>query len=298
MSSLLLREINKIQYEYNPEPKRGSVTISCCMWKRDENDWITKSTYRRMRDKKQCGKLPRCNGRMRLYLLPAAELQQVRVHDCTGDFPSMASVAMATGIDVVGDATVIDNGDDGGGKLVVGDADTATVIDNAGDDKMLTRLMRKRRAATRVSEAVDVGNDTATWSTGNISKIKKISAVVGGESLSIIVDKEFVQKDKPKSFQIKDFLAHNPGLRKEIVDFFDALFMNGFQEPWSIGPKLIVSLDAPYWTHHQASVDREGYIRLNFSIDDDTLKTNNPKTVFRFSYGTGSGLTTHGIAKK
>ena len=298
MSSLLLREINKIQYEYNPEPKRGSVTISCCMWKRDENDWITKSTYRRMRDKKQCGKLPRCNGRMRLYLLPAAELQQVRVHDCTGDFPSMASVAMATGIDVVGDATVIDNGDDGGGKLVVGDADTATVIDNAGDDKMLTRSMRKRRASTRVSKAVDVGNDTATWSTGNISKIKKISAVVGGESLSIIVDKEFVQKDKPKSFQIKDFLAHNPGLRKEIVDFFDALFMNGFQEPWSIGPKLIVSLDAPYWTHHQASVDREGYIRLNFSIDDDTLKTNNPKTVFRFSYGTGSGLTTHGIAKK
>ena len=102
----------------------------------------------------------------------------------------------------------------------------------------------------------------------------------------------------PKSSLFRTFLVCNPDLQKEIANFFDELFLNGFQEPWSIGQKIIVSLDAPYWRHHQASVDRIGYIRQNFSIEFDSISTHNEKTVFRFSYGTGCGLTTHGIAKK
>ena len=100
-----------------------------------------------------------------------------------------------------------------------------------------------------------------------------------------------------KSFIFPDFLKSSPGLDKEIVKFFDGLYSKGFQRPGSCGQKTVVAIEAPYSTNPQATVDRQGYMRQNFSTDNETKQTNNEATVFRHSYGTGSGLITHGIPK-
>ena len=97
------------------------------------------------------------------------------------------------------------------------------------------------------------------------------------------------------SFVFTHFLERNSGLDEKIIEFFDELYLNEFREPWTGGRGICVSLDSPYNKNHQVNIHRPTYLRQNFSREHPSLETGDENTVFRSTYGTGSGLSTHGI---
>jgi hypothetical protein len=96
---------------------------------------------------------------------------------------------------------------------------------------------------------------------------------------------------------VEDFLGQHKYLNKESAEFLDDLFLSDFREPWKPGKGFCVSSDAAYNMHHQMNFHRPAYIRQNYSRTDTSQKTGNSNTVYRWTYGTGCGLTTHGIPK-
>ena len=96
--TLLQCDIDHVRYIYNPVPKKGGITISCNMWKYN-NDWIPYCEYRRLRKNKMCGILHRCYGGMKFFI-QSRELTVLAHHECTDAIPLIASVATALNIDI------------------------------------------------------------------------------------------------------------------------------------------------------------------------------------------------------
>jgi hypothetical protein len=168
---MVLREIEGIPYRYNPEAKnkKGCVTISCCMWKLDDDAWITANMYRSLRwDKMQCGKLPRCRGRMKFFLprpFGAAELVKEIDHDCSGNFPSMTSVARLLGLDIAcRDDAFVKTRDNDDATMNPNDKDIATIGTEGGDEMVIGDDVSTDDAKL-VADGVDEmtgGNDTSS----------------------------------------------------------------------------------------------------------------------------------------
>ena len=93
------------------------------------------------------------------------------------------------------------------------------------------------------------------------------------------------------------FLEQNQWLNSKIIEFLDELYLSEFREPWTPGPGICGSVDAPYNTNHQMNIHRHSYLLQNYSREDTTIITAGDTTVYRWTYGTGSGLITHGIPK-
>jgi hypothetical protein len=96
---------------------------------------------------------------------------------------------------------------------------------------------------------------------------------------------------------VEDFLGQHEYLNKESAEFLDDLFLSDFREPWTPGKGFCASTDAAYNMHHQINFHRPAYLRQNYSRTDSSQNTGNSNTVYRWTYGTGCGLTTHGIPK-
>ena len=95
----------------------------------------------------------------------------------------------------------------------------------------------------------------------------------------------------------EDFLKQNQWLNNKIITFLDELYLSEFREPWTPGPGLCGSVDKPYNKNLQLNFHRPAYLRQNFSRTHLTEKTGDNSTVYRWTYGTGCGLATHGIPK-
>ena len=100
------------------------------------------------------------------------------------------------------------------------------------------------------------------------------------------------------SFVFTQFLERNSGLNEQIIKFLDELYLNEFREPWTPGGGICASIDSAYNKNHQANVHRPTYLRQNFSREHPSIETGDESTVYRSTYGTGSGLSTHGIPKR
>ena len=184
------------------------------------------------------------------------------------------------GNDIDGDTMTADA--DGGEEMVMGndiDGDTMTADADGGEEMVM---------------GSDIDGDTV------------MAIADGGEEMvmrlkvSIVVERERLRGillggRRIQSFIFDEFLHQNPGLDAMIVKFLGDLFKNEFRYPWSPGMGIVITLDKPYNKNPQVNVHRPSYIRQNFSREPDGLETDDPETVLRFTYGTGSGKTTHGI---
>ena len=99
------------------------------------------------------------------------------------------------------------------------------------------------------------------------------------------------------SYLVEDFLEQHEYLNIKSIKFFDELYLGELREPWTPGEGLCGSADAAYNKNHQMNFHRPAYLRQNYSRTDTSKKTGNTNTVHRWTYGTGSGITTHGIPK-
>ena len=78
----------------------------------------------------------------------------------------------------------------------------------------------------------------------------------------------------------------------------DDLFLNESKLPSSPGPGISLTVEAAYGNTPTLNVHRKtSYFRQNYGRDNIIIPTNNNGTTHRFTYGTGSGLVTHGIPK-
>lgn len=78
----------------------------------------------------------------------------------------------------------------------------------------------------------------------------------------------------------EDFLEHNQGLNAKIIEFLDDLYLSEYREPWTPGPGLCGSVDAPFHKNHQLNFHRPACIRQTFSRDHPTEKTGDVSTVY------------------
>eukprot|EP00956_Cyclotella_meneghiniana_P010797 scaffold15105_cov36-Cyclotella_meneghiniana.AAC.2 len=101
---------------------------------------------------------------------------------------------------------------------------------------------------------------------------------------------------KVKSEVYPDFLAMNPDLTHAIITIFDSLFLNPSHGPAISGKGISLSVHSIYGSKPTLNIHRRGsYLRQNFGRDDPTKTSGKSETVYRYTYGTGSGLVTNGI---
>ncbi|KAL9181226.1 hypothetical protein ACHAXT_010031 [Thalassiosira profunda] len=101
-----------------------------------------------------------------------------------------------------------------------------------------------------------------------------------------------------KSHVWKDWLSDFTQLNVPLERIFDGMFLHGVRGPSEQGPGFPVTADNSIGTTYPLlSLERPAYLRMNLGQDDPSKKTNNPETTYRATYGTGSGIRTHGIPK-
>lgn len=102
-----------------------------------------------------------------------------------------------------------------------------------------------------------------------------------------------------KSVVFPDFLAMYPDLRDATITIFDSLFLNPSHGPAISGEGISLSVDSIYGSKPTLNIHRRGsYLRQNFGIIDHTKRTGKSETVYRHTYGTGSGIVTHGMVPR
>lgn len=99
-----------------------------------------------------------------------------------------------------------------------------------------------------------------------------------------------------KSFNIKNFIQDHED--KEVMEdcvemIFDDLFLHASHHPAHKGKGISLSADSPYNNPPTVSTHRRSYFRNNFGKDGD-MPVHDSNTVLRATYGTGSGIQTHG----
>ena len=97
-----------------------------------------------------------------------------------------------------------------------------------------------------------------------------------------------------------NFLKQNNHLEVDVQTFLKRFIMESpFRVPDSVGDGVCLSVDAPYKEENACvNIKRPGYVRNNFGKTDNRIKPSHNGNVYRFTYGTGSGAITHGIAMR
>ena len=96
----------------------------------------------------------------------------------------------------------------------------------------------------------------------------------------------------PKSFIVTGFMEEQKELDGSVETIFDNLFIPASHGPATGGPGISLSMDSPRGNKPKLNIDRASYCRNNFG--KDVMPTNKANTVRRATYGTGSGIRTHG----
>ena len=79
---------------------------------------------------------------------------------------------------------------------------------------------------------------------------------------------------------------------------FDDLFCSPTRTPWSEGNGIIISADSCFGNTPTINIHRKSYLRQNYGLDSTEVQSINKDGIFRYSYGTGSGLNTVGIPRR
>ena len=94
------------------------------------------------------------------------------------------------------------------------------------------------------------------------------------------------------------FLMDNAHLIPLVREIFDCLFLNPTHPPTEHGEGIVLSADSTYGNQPTINIHRKSsYLRQNFGKDNGEINSVDRSTVFRFVYGTGCGIQTHGIPK-
>ena len=97
-----------------------------------------------------------------------------------------------------------------------------------------------------------------------------------------------------QSFAFPDFLQMDDEAGRAAKQFFNTLFCSRCRMPSEAGDGICLTVDKIYHRWTLLNIHRPSYLRQGYGLDDTSKQTNNPHTVFRFTYGTGSGALTAG----
>ena len=111
------------------------------------------------------------------------------------------------------------------------------------------------------------------------------------ENIEGKVDKEGDDRN-PLSYVVPGFLGANPDLIPHLTSIFDSILLPGSHGPSEGGDGISLTSDSPRGNKPTINVNRKSYIRQNFG--KQTKCTHDPLTECRATYGTGSGMRTHG----
>ena len=100
-----------------------------------------------------------------------------------------------------------------------------------------------------------------------------------------------------QSFAVSNFLQNNPHLKGCTKDILDNLFCYDSHHPDVVGPGCVLSVDRPRGNGPYINTQRKTYVKQNFGKYTHKI-TNNPRTQHVYTYGTGSGTTTHGTPQR
>jgi hypothetical protein len=97
-----------------------------------------------------------------------------------------------------------------------------------------------------------------------------------------------------------NFLKENNHLEVDVQMFLKKFILESpFRRPDSIGDGVCLSVDTPYNEKNACvNINRPGYVRNNYGKTDNRMKPSHNGNMHRFTYGTGSGAITHGIAMR
>ena len=96
-----------------------------------------------------------------------------------------------------------------------------------------------------------------------------------------------------KSFIVPNFLQNHPGIEGAVKRVLDKLLLNESHHPSEPGPGVAVTAEACYGNAPKVSLLGTTYLKQNFG--KNMKPTHKHNVVERATYGTGSGLVTHGI---
>ena len=95
-----------------------------------------------------------------------------------------------------------------------------------------------------------------------------------------------------------DYSNNNQNLIPIAKKIFDDLFCSPTCTPWSEGNGIVISADSCYGNPFTINIHRKSYLRQNYGLDSTEVQSINKDGIFRYSYGTGSGLNTVGIPSR
>ena len=101
-----------------------------------------------------------------------------------------------------------------------------------------------------------------------------------------------------KSCCYNDYFDTNQNLIPIAIKIFDVLFCSPTRTPWSEGNGIIISADSCYGNTPTINIHRKSYLCQNYGLDSTEVQSINKDGIFRYSYGTGSGLNTVGIPRR
>jgi hypothetical protein len=105
-----------------------------------------------------------------------------------------------------------------------------------------------------------------------------------------------LQDNRPKSCCYKNYTNTNPHLVDIGKRIFSGLFCSPTRTPWSEGKGVILSADSCYGNKQTINIHRQSYLRQNYGLDNTDVRSVYKDGIFRYSYGTGSGLNTVGTS--
>ena len=96
----------------------------------------------------------------------------------------------------------------------------------------------------------------------------------------------------PTSYVDEHFLMENDHLEARLWQIIDDLYTSPSRGPSQPGKGIALCADSVRGNPPTINVERRSYVRQNFGMD--VLPTHNHLTTMRATYGTGSGIRTHG----
>ena len=104
---------------------------------------------------------------------------------------------------------------------------------------------------------------------------------------------EVIKEQGPTSYVYGEFLQQHTNLQCKLWRILDDLYTNPSRSPNAPGKGIALTADSVFGNNPQINIHRLSYVRQNFGRNKIT-SSHNKDTVMRATYGTGSGLNTHG----
>ena len=93
-----------------------------------------------------------------------------------------------------------------------------------------------------------------------------------------------------------DFLHEHDEVKMNVQNILDDLLLSESHHPSIPGLGISLAAESPYNPQNICvNMERTGYLRNYFGMDDLNRQTKDPNTLFRAMYGTGCGTVTSGI---